>query len=203
MNSTPHRRWNGAAVLSAFLFSACASTQMQSIQREPEFSADKIHKVLIISIARTPEVRQLVEEEFVKQWKDRGVDAVSSFKVLSVGVPLDKAGIAPFARAQGFDSVLVNRLMSRKEIDKTVPAPAAKGTVPAETANMTDYFQAVVASPEYPIDYEVAVLTTNVYDVATEKKVWSGVSQTLITGDVPQKIGPFTKTILKNLYKTR
>jgi hypothetical protein len=202
MRQTRHRRLSGAVIISALVWSACASTQMQSVVHEPEFSSGKIHKALVISLSRTPEVRQLIEEEFVKQWKKRGVEAVSSYKVLSVGVPLDKAGVAPYAKSQGYDTVLVNRLMSRKEVDTRVKVPASQSASPGQSANMTDYFQAVVASPEYPIDYEVAVLTTNVYDVATEKQVWSGVSQTLITGDVPQKIGPFVKTILKNLYKT-
>jgi hypothetical protein len=79
--------------------------------------------------------------------------------------------------------------------------PASTYEDQTSTATMSEYFQAVVASPQYDIPYEVAVLATNVYDVATEKKLWSGVSQTLLAGDVPKRVGPFVKVILKNLYQ--
>jgi hypothetical protein len=185
-----------------FLLSSCATTTMQSIQPAPNFHSARIHKILIVSIASTPEIRQQVEREFVRQWKERSVEAVASSAVLPPNVTLDKVGVEPFAKAQGYDSVLVTRLMSRKAIDTSVSVRQVGGPPVQETQNMTDYFQAVVASPEYPISYEVAILTTNIYDVSTEKKMWSGVSQTLITDDVPKKIGPFVKIILKNLYQT-
>lgn len=187
------------AVLLAWFMSGCAATQMQSIHREAGFDAARIHKVLIVSLARTPEIRKLVEDEFVRQWKERRVEAVASYAVLPPNVTLDKAGVAPFARAQGFDSVMVNRLIKREAINRGVHVRQI-GEPEPDNETMSQYFDAVVATPENEIPYEVAVLTTNLYDVATEKKMWSGVSHTLVTGDVPQRIRPFTKIILKNLY---
>jgi hypothetical protein len=193
--------FRGAAGAVGFLLCSCASTTIQSISYTPDFNSSRIHKVLIVSLTSTPEIRKLSENEFVRQWKERGVEAVASSSVLPSDVTLDKAGVAPFAKAQGYDTVLVNRLMSRQEIDKNIRVHQIGDTAPQDSQNMTQYFQAVVASPEYPIDYQVAVLTTNLYDAATEMKIWSGVSQTLVTGDVSRKIGPFTKTILKSIYQ--
>jgi hypothetical protein len=183
------------------LLSACASTTMQSVERAPDFDSPRIRKALVVSLASTPEIRNLVEDEFVRQWKERGVNAVASYAVLPPNVTLDKAGVAPFAKAHGFDAVLVNRLVKREAIDRSVHVHQIGESAIEEPPRMTNYFEAVVASPEYPIPYEVAVLTTNVYDVATEKKIWSGISQTLVTGDVPKRIRPFVETILNNLYK--
>ena len=198
-----HQRWLvGAAAALLLWCGACASTTMQSVERAPGFDSSRIHRVLIVSLSATPKIRELVESEFVRQWRERGVDGTASYIVLPPNVTLDKAGVAPFAKAQKFDAVLVNRLISRKAVDTSVQVHQI-GEKPDETQTMSDYFQAVVASPEYPIPYDVAVLTTNLYDVATEKKIWSGVSQTLVTDDVPKKIRPFVKTILKTIYETR
>src|SRR5258708_5649003 len=103
-----------AALASALLWGGCATTRMQSVQRDPKFQIATIHKVLVVSLASTPEIRKQIEEEYVRQWSKRGVVAVASSAVLPVGVALDKAEVAPFAKAQRFDAVLVSRLLKRE-----------------------------------------------------------------------------------------
>ena len=203
MNHVPRRLLSRAVIGLVVLLNGCASTRMQSVERAPDFQSERIRKVLVVSLSSTPEIRQMVEDEFVHQWKDRGVQAEASYVVLPTGTTLDKAGVAPVAKARGYDSVLVNRLMSRQAIDREVRVhKIGESGPPEDSQNMSGYLNAVVASPQYPIDYSVAVLSSNLYDVATEKKIWSGVSQTLVAGDIPDRIGPFTKVILKTLYQT-
>ena len=190
-NLSRRRVLGGILAVSAGFFYGCATTTLQSVQRAPDFNAGQIHRVLVVCVTRTAGLRNLVESEFVRQWKKRGVDATPSAKVLSDGVTLDKAGIASFAKAQGFNTVLVTRLVKRESIEAQTP----------ENANLTQEVKAVVASPEYGMDYEVALVSSNLYDVATEKRVWSGITQTLVTGGAPSRIRAYVKLILKNLYE--
>lgn len=194
----------------AGLLSSCASTTMESVQRAPDFHITQIRKILIVGITQTPGVRELFEDEFVRQWKDRGVDAVASSTILPADVTLDKAGVEPVAKARGFDSVLVTRVLKRQAIKPQVagaPGGSTIGTPEEDQSNLTNYIHAVVASPEYGAEsgivYQVAVLSTNIYNVATEQKVWSGTTQTLVTGDIPKLVRPFIKVILKNIYQNR
>lgn len=196
---------SGAALAAVFLLSACASTQIQSIQPAADFHSARIRRVLIVSIASTPQIRKILEEEFARQWKERGVEAVASLAVLPPEATLDKAGVAPFAKAQGYDSVLVTRVMKRQKIKAEIVQPGFQvpaGSPPDET-DLTDYINGVVASPEYGKEYDVVFLRTNLYDVDTEHLLWSCRSNTLIAEDVPRLIGPFVKIILKNLYRVR
>src|SRR5579872_6266080 len=113
--------WVGAGFLSS-----CASTTMESVQRAPDFHSTQIRKILIVGIAQTPGLRESFEDEFVKQWRERGVEAVASSKVLPADTPLDKAGVAPIAKAQGFDSVLVTRVLRRQQIKPQVARPGER-----------------------------------------------------------------------------
>lgn len=177
-------------LVSAGFFCGCSTTTLQPVQRAPDFDAGRIRRVLVVCVTQTPDLRSLVESEFVRQWKKRGVHALASGNILSSAVTLDKAGIAPVAKAQGFDTVLVTRLVKREQIEAQTPADA----------NLTQDVKAVVASPEYGMDYEVALVSANLYDAATEKRIWSGITQSLVTGGAPSRVRSYVKLILTNLY---
>jgi hypothetical protein len=187
---------NRRLFLSAFLV-GCASTQMQQVERAPEFHSDRIHKVLIVAVAVTPERREAFEKEFKAQWEKRGVEAALSYLVFPQPSELNKRNLAPYARDQHFDAVLVGRLLKRGAVQSE--PPGSKGERPPD---LDQDLQVVVAAPQNDIDYEMAVISTRLYDVATEKPVWSGTSQTLlISGNVQERIRPFVKTVLKSLYE--
>jgi hypothetical protein len=197
------RRFLGAGVAISSI--GCANTRMQKIESAPEFHVSQIHKALVVGLSKDDSVRQLFEDELVKQWTPRGVTVVPSLAVLPKGTALDKAGIEPYAKSGGFDVVLVTRPLERQPIDRQVRVQdLSQGTptlAPEDDSNMTNYFTAVVASPQYDIPYEVAFVRTNIYAVSTEKRLWSGMTQTLLTGDIHKEIAPFIKVILKNLYQ--
>jgi hypothetical protein len=192
----------GVLLVSVAFFSACASTNLKSVQRAHGFEASRVRNVLVICITSTPGVRNRFESEFVRQWRARGVDAMASEDVLPVGVTMDKAGIAPLAKKQGFDSALVMRLLKRGKIDpQLAQVNSGNNPSPEDNSNMTHYVDAVVASPQYGTDFEVAVVGTNLYDVATEKLLWSGVTDTLLTGEPDKRAHQFVELILKELYR--
>ena len=185
---------------SALLFAGCASTRIQSVSQSPDFDATRLHKTLVVSIASTTEIRELVEREFVRQLYGRGVNAVASVAVLPPASTLDKAGIAPFAKSGGFDSVLVTRLVKREAVEAQTPDNKVTSSTTTPSGLSVD-LNAIVASPEYGMSFDVAVLKTNLYDAASEKLMWSAVSQTLISKDVPKLVKPFTQTILTRLFQ--
>lgn len=170
---------------------ACATTTMHSIGQSPDFDKSRVHKVLIVSLAPRADIRGLAEDEFVRQWSRHGVHAVASRRVLPGDATLDKAGVAPFAKAQGFDSVMVTRLMKRQNVKAQTPY--------STTPNLTEDIKVVIVSPEYG-PYDVVVLRTNLYDVASERLLWSGMSETVVLYEVPQLVRPMVKTVFKALY---
>src|SRR5262245_26941157 len=109
---TSSRRFYIAAFLAVSLgLSACVTTTMRTVKQEPGFSVSRVQKVMIIYLGKNQMLRQELENEFVKQWNKRGVDAIPSLTALPPGTVLEKTQVAPIAKAQGFDTVLVTRVL--------------------------------------------------------------------------------------------
>lgn len=197
-------RSRGIVLSLVFLgLAACATTSMHEVSSEPGFNPGQLHKVLILNMGTDSVLRARVEDEFVRQWKKRGVDAQPSYRVLPPNVILDKAHVDPAARDQKFDAVLVTRLLGSQKINPNIrgqefEVPVSTGL----TGGATTFYNPLVASPEYSDSYRMAAVTTRVYDMASEKVVWTGTSQTLITEDATKLVKPFVATVLDSLYKT-
>src|SRR5258708_5481764 len=161
-------------------FAGCVTTALRTVQRDPAFQSGAIRRVLVISLSPNPERRRAIEDEFVRQWQSRGVTAVASYFALEKGTPLDKPHVAPLAKDQGFDTVLVSRLVGRGKIDPQIPAWDFDTELSTSARALSKDYPVLVASPAYSPTYEQAVVITNVYNVAAQKKLWSGTSQTLI-----------------------
>jgi len=196
------RTINLVFLVSAGLLAACASTNMISIRRKPSFQSDKIHHVLVIGLIKDQNLRKTFEEEFVRQWSGYGVKAVSSLDVLPSTTPLNNIGVAPIAKAQGFDAVIVTRLLNKKKI--TAGEPAIPYVVPDsadDAQNGNTILKVLLAPPVSVSDYDLATVESNLYDVASEQRVWSGISETKEMKAIPKLIPPFVKLILKRLYE--
>jgi len=190
-------------LLIGFLFyGGCATTALRTVQRDPAFRSGAIRRVLAISLSPNPERRRAIEDEFVRQWQARGVTAVASYFALENGTPLDKEHVAPIAKEQGFDTVLVARLVGRGKIDPQIPAWDFETELSTSARALSKDYPVLVASPGYSPTYEQAVVVTNVYNVAAGKKLWSGTSQTLITDSFPVLVQAYVKEILNALYQS-
>ena len=157
----------------------------------------------MIGIVKDQSLRKAFEEEFVRQWSAYGVKAVSSLDSLPSSTPLSKAGIEPMAKAEGYDTVLVTRILNKKKIDAGEPTtPSLTRESDDDIQNVNTALQVLLAPPVYVSDYDLATIETNLYNVASEQRVWSGTTETAVMGKIPKLIPPFVKLILKRLYKT-
>jgi hypothetical protein len=107
------------AFMILFLFMACMppTTRFSSIWKDETYQV-RPEKILVINAFRFPSNRRLFEEDFVKALKDRRIDAVVSYNIMSDPVVDDKDAIAVHAKAVGADSVLINRPLetAQKEV---------------------------------------------------------------------------------------
>src|SRR6266850_860973 len=98
---------NLALVVSAGLCTSCALTTLRQVQRAPDFRSARVRHVLVIGHFNNPANRKTFEEE-----------------------------VAPIAKARGFDTVLVARLLERKTIRPGEPAVAT--IQPPTRSNLQD-----------------------------------------------------------------
>ena len=192
----------GISILGAILVAACATTQITSVWKDPSYQA-RPAKVMVIGVARNALNRRLFEDEFVRQLKERGTEAIASYTVLSDKQQDDQAAIAAKVKELGADTVLITRLVSKKTVQYYVP-----GTVyypPPYYYNWPDYYgygYRYLYSPGYIAEDQYAVIETNLYESGSDKLVWAATSETVMN-DADHKliksyIGIMADTMSKN-----
>ena len=198
-----HRTLRVGFLIAACLCTACALTTMRSIQRAPDFHGAAIRRVLVIGDFENPINRKTFEEEFIRQWRRYGVQAVSSLDIWPSSATISKELVAPVAKARGFDTVLVARVLERKRIEPGEPAvPTIRPPTESEIQNLNSLRQILLSPPVAVSEFRLVTVETNLYDVASERRIWSAWSETEAMKKIPKLIPPFVKIILKNLYES-
>ena len=69
---------NGLLLVSLLLLMGCASTTVSGVWKDPSYSGP-MTSLMVIAIAEKPVTRKMFEDEFVRELKARGINAVSSY----------------------------------------------------------------------------------------------------------------------------
>jgi len=179
----------GILLAGAILAAACATTELTSVWKDPAYQA-RPEKILVIGVAKRPQIRRLFEDEFVNQIKARGTDAIASYTVLPDLQQNDQAAIAAKVKELGADSVLITRLVNKKTVQVYVPGttyapPPYYGTWSGYYGY--GYSNMYMYSPGYVAEDQYAVVETNLYTTGDDKLVWTALSETVL-GDTDQNL---------------
>ncbi|MGC2047867.1 MAG: hypothetical protein WA635_04570 [Gallionella sp.] len=183
----------GIFLLGAILVTACTTTQLTSVWKDPAYQA-RPAKVMVIGLAKKADVRRLFEDEFVRQLKAHGTEAIASYTVIADNQQGDRAAIEAKVKELGTDSVLLTRLVKKETVKVYVPGtayspPPYYGTWPAYYGNA--YSGGYVAEDEY------AIIETNLYEVSNEKLVWTAASETLMGDSNLDLITTYIEVLVK------
>ena len=184
-------------VIMAAVLSSCATTSLRTSWVDPEASGKKLGTVLLIGAARNASARRQFEDSFAKVLRSRKVGALTSYDQLPDPAAIDEAAVKPIALKEKVTHVLVVRLVDRKSVTTHVP-PSYGGALPAHYGSWPGYYNmsyATATRPGYTYDTEYVNLETNVYDVATGKLVWSGLTQTALGSRLKEQIEEFIEVI--------
>ncbi len=165
----------GYLMAIAMLLSACVTTQLTSVWKDPSYQA-RPAKIMVVAVAKNPIHRRLFEDEFVRQLKSRGTDAIAGYTVLPDGHQGDQALVAKEVSELGADAVLITRLVSKKIVQTYVP-----GTPPLFYGTWPEYYgygYYYMSTPGYVANDEYAVIETNLYQASSNKLIWAALSET-------------------------
>jgi hypothetical protein len=187
-------------VLIAFTAS-CATTKTLHVWKDEGYN-QQLGKVLVIVVAKVDFMRNHFENVLAENLASRGVEAWVGNKVFpQEGDKLDREAIAAKVRELGIGSVLVARSVNQEEVSKLYPGGIM--VVPADYYHGWYGFysdsMAFVSVPGRAYDAEYFTLVTNVYDVSSEKLIWTYLAQVKVEGSREGAINPFIATIIKQL----
>lgn len=183
----------------AMLLAACATTQLTSVWKDPSYQT-RPSKIMVVGMAKNAINRRLFEDEFVRQLKSRGTDAIASYTMLSDKLQGDEAAIAQKVKDLGADTVLITRLVSKKTVQSYVPPtpyfpPPYYGSWP----DYYGYGYRYMYTPGYIAEDEYAIIETNLYEAKTDKLIWAASSETGISDTDQGLIQTYINVMVKNM----
>jgi hypothetical protein len=189
-------------MIAAVQLSACASTSMTAVWKDQAYTG-RPHKALVILVARKPLLIRVFEDEFVRQLKARGVDAVPGYSLLPTDRKLEKEEIQAAVEKIQADALFITRLVDKQSYETYYPGsvyvthagPRGPGWGGYYARGYTTY----QATPGYTVQQEVLHVETQLYDVKTEQLIWSVMTETLTGGAPESEVKDFVKVIMKSL----
>ena len=181
--------------ITLFLLSSCATTTTTNVWKDQTF-VGPLKKILVMGISQKPGIQRFFEDEFVRQLRERGDEAVAGYTVLPSEQAADKDFIAAKAREIGAGAILVTRPVGTKTERTYVPGQAY--SVPGAYHRWGSYYGSAY-SPGYVVEDEYVYLETNIFDVATDNLIWSAESETVLLASDQELIRSFISTMVTKL----
>jgi hypothetical protein len=178
LNNPPVKRgaWRRAAapllisvVLAALM--ACATTQLKASWKDPAFTGPPLKKLLVIGAFKSDLNRRLFEDAFVGALSG----AVASYPTLPESGAISNERVQQGVERTGADAVLVTRLMRVRRDVHVTPSHMAPGFY--GTGFRGWYGGAYAVSPADVSVYDVLTIESTLWNMRTDKPVWSGSSE--------------------------
>jgi hypothetical protein len=183
-------------IICLVFLNACASTtQFNSVWKDETYQGGPLKKVLIVGVAKKPEIRTYFEEIFAQQLKTRGVYAVPSNIVLPESELLKKETVITIVNELKIDSVLVTKLVDVKDVGtyETSPTYVSRG----------GYYGYYKQSYQTVSSGRNVVLITRIFDAKSEKLIWSALSETLLEKNPESVVDSFISAIMQHLEEEK
>jgi hypothetical protein len=188
---------------------ACATTEMKAVWKDESYKSQP-KKVLVIAMFKNQTVRRLVEDEFKNHLKYRGTDAATGYEVFPGSEIPTKETVAEQVKARGFDALLLTRLIDTRTETRTVPGTAtyapgiyAPGPYGVPMRGYYGAGYATVYSPSYQVEDKFATVESSLYDVVTEKLIWTATSDTWLSEGEQKLAKTYVSVMMENLRKQK
>ncbi len=190
--------------LTGFLISGCSQTKVTSVWVDPEYQGDGIDNVFVVGVSKDGGLRRIFEDEFVTLFKQRDVLATSSYRVITEEELRDEKILDDKVNASGSDTILMTRLIDIRKDTQYIPPDYVYAPPSYYYGGWHGYYnRAYMVSPGYTVEYETAVLETNLYDLKNDRLIWSARSDAPTDGNMGKHIKDFAKSIISQLAEAK
>jgi hypothetical protein len=189
-------------VFVGVLFNGCESTKSTQTWVDKSFKGKTVSNILVIGVASDESNRRLFEKTFVQQLNAVGVTAVSSVDVIAIPADqkLEKETILEVVNKFKNDAVLVTHIAG---IDKRKSYNPAVYSMGVNYYGRYGYYHANRIKASSVSSHTKLFLETELFDVASEKLMWSGQSQTWETDSIKKLIDGVIKIAVKEMQKNK
>ena len=187
---------------TVLLLSGCQTTEILNTWSDSP-QTEKFSKVLVIAVFKERVYRDLLEQKLVAALQADGINAEAASNLFPDAAVMDEAMTDSAMKQAGADSVMVIRLVdTRKEVVYTPGTTYVPGGYGGRySMGYYGYYgggYSVVSTPGYTTEYNIATAETTVFSAASNKRVWSTLTETTETS-VNSAIDSYIKVIGKSV----
>jgi len=181
-----------ALCLLAALLSSCVGTSLKQTWKSPDYHSGPVSKIAALAVDERGYVRSAFESRFVLEVRKHGVRSFTTFDLLSLtDIKDDKAAAAERLKSTGADTLLILRL-----VDSAV-SYSEVNVGPLGYSTWYDYYSmAYGISHTYGNLKQNTLLETSIFDLKTNKPIWSGLTETVTAYDT-DRVAEMDKVVSK------
>ncbi len=171
------------------LAAGCSSTSVMNSWKAPNatYSPGEFQKVIVVAFAKDEKSRKTAEDQIVSYNKTFH----ASYPLFTAKqVMEDSVKVKNMLKAEGYDAVLIMKLITTKANSKFVNA----GVNQSYTQNGIFYYQDYVKGGGYATDMDY-IVSTGFYSLKQDKLLWSGVT----SSTNPKKIDRLVRAVSKEV----
>ena len=173
--------WLSIGVVLAGL-AACASTRLLDTWRDPAFAGPPLKQLLVIGAFKSDLNRRVFEDAFTAALQAANTGAVPSYPTLPESGAIANTRVQAAVRSTGSDAVLVTRVLRVRRDVNVTPAYVAPGFYGAGFHGW--YGGAYAVMPGDVHVYDVLTIESTLWNMRTDKPVWSGTSEVTAPSNV-------------------
>ena len=169
-------------LLCCLILSSCSTSKILSSWNDDSLKQHSLGTLLIIGVAKDETKRRIYEDTFVDSFLHANTKAIASYTISKHSIaPSDKT-LREVVKKSGSKSVLITHLVSANEKSYYQPSGRIIGTNSYSTGGLYGYYpfihNSVYSAGSYKSTTKV-VLETNIYDVKTEKLLWTARTESI------------------------
>ena len=189
------------AVIGVLLLGCGGSVSLTNVWSDPTYSGKSIDNILVIGVTPKPEVRRHFEFQLSHEFKSRGIGSMASVDGIPEDIKLSKENFGQYFGDVNLDAVLVTGLVSADTTEQYTPGTSYAVPV-GYYSTWSGYYTTVYSvhrEPGYWTENTEFVIESTLYEVATEKLIWRGISKAVNPDNVTEIIEDLSKTLVDQL----
>ena len=190
-------KWFGCFFAFASLTISCTGTDITQEEVTEAYNGKPVSNIFVIAITGNEHNRHSYEKKFVAHLKAAGVGGVASVDVIPMppDLVIKKETILTAVNQYGNDAVIITHLTGKKVKDVVTRSGA-------RNRGFYGYYMSA-RDPGYTSTSTTLRLETSLYDVKTERLIWSASSKTLSRDASDQTINEVIKTVIGKMQKNK
>lgn len=178
-----------------FCLAGCTSTTMQSSWKAPgaTYTKEQFKKVMVVALFKDETSRRIAEDKIAAK------NSTFHASYMTLGPDqqnMDEAAFTAFVAKEGYDAVLTLHLIDVQSTTSYVP-----GTYQGGYYGWYGMYYGGFYSPGYYTEDKNYIIETNVFSVAQNKLLWSGVTSTLNPVDMNRTIDEVWDAVIARMKR--